>query len=296
MFRRIGILLSSFVLATAVLSSVGWAGTAVSQTETLLYLPLASIPAVPPQIVRFSANVSIADPGDTITLTWETQDATTVTLYHLFGGVLSTFWSVEPTGSMTYTISASSRNSESFALYASSEIMPYASTSLSVPLTCPFDWFFAPAPDVCAQDAVVWSASAEQQFEQGMMIWVAEENRIYVLYDDTIYTDGWNVYVDEWEEGDPVDDPAIMPPPGFYQPQRGFGLVWREQPQVQDRLGWALAGEVGGNTAVQRTSYFKYNHIYLKALDANIWHLLPERSDWEKFVPDSVDVLSPISK
>jgi hypothetical protein len=50
---------------------------------------------------------------------------------------------------------------------------------------------------------------------------------------------------------------------------------------IRDRLGWALAPESGGQTAVQRTSYYKYNHTYLKALDNNVWHLLPERSDWE---------------
>ncbi|WP_420631724.1 hypothetical protein [Candidatus Leptofilum sp.] len=296
MMKRIGILLVTFVLATAVLSSIFWAKaalplaeTAVSQEDTHLYLPLVAKPSQPPQILSFTATVPIADPGDTITLSWKTSNATTVTLYHLFGGVLGTFWFVEPTGSMTYTISSGSRNSESFALYASSDDFPYMSASLTVPLTCPFAWFFTPAPDVCAQDAVLLSASAEQQFEHGVMIWVAEEDRIYVLFDDTMYTDGWNAYEDTWQDGDPIDDPFIVPPPGFYQPQRGFGLVWREQPQVRERLGWALAFEVGGDTAVQRTSYFKYNHIYLKALDNNIWHLFPERSDWEKLIPEAVE-------
>ncbi|WP_420644232.1 hypothetical protein [Candidatus Leptofilum sp.] len=288
MFRRIGILLATFILATAVLSSVVWAETAVPLEDSLLYLPLVVKPVQPSQILSFTANVPIANPGDTITLSWDTSNATAVTLYHLFGGVLSTFWSVEPTGSMTYTISSSSRNSESFMLYAGNDDFPYASASLTVPLTCPFAWFFTPEPTICAQDAVLHSASAEQQFEHGMMIWIGEEDRIYVLFDDTDYTDGWNAYEDAWQEGDPVDDPSIVPPPGFYQPQRGFGLVWRGQPLVRERLGWALAPEVGGDTAVQRTSYFKYNHIYLKALDNNIWHLLPERSDWEKFTPDSV--------
>ena len=286
--KRIGILLTCLVLATAVLSTVVWAETAVPRSDTFLYLPLVSKPAQPPQILSFTANVPIADPGETITLSWATSLATTVTLYHLFGGALSAFWDVAPTGSMTYTISSGSRNSENFALFASNADFPYTSTSLLVPLTCPFTWFFGPAPDVCPQEAALLSASAEQQFEHGVMIWVGAEDRIYVLFDDTMYTDGWNVYEDNWQEGDPIDDPSIVPPPGFYQPQRGFGLVWREQLQVRARLGWALAPEMGGSTAVQRTSYYKYNHTYLKALDNNVWHLLPERSDWEKLIPDFV--------
>ena len=288
MFKRIGILLVTFVLATAVLSSVVWAETAVPQSDVSVYLPLVFSPAQPPQILSFTANVPIADPGETITLSWETSHATAVTLYHLVGGIFGSFWEVAPTGSMTYTISTSSRNYETFALYASGYEEMYASASLTVPLTCPFTWFFSPEPDVCPQEAALLSASAEQQFEHGVMIWVGAEDRIYVLFDDTMYTDGWNVYEDNWQEGDPIDDPSIVPPPGFYQPQRGFGLVWREQLQVRARLGWALAPEMGGSTAVQRTSYYKYNHTYLKALDNNVWHLLPERSDWEKLIPDFV--------
>jgi hypothetical protein len=290
MCKRIGILLISFLLATAVLTSIVWAKTAVPQADHNLFLPLVAKPAQPPNILTFTANVSIADPGETITLHWETNHATTVTLYHLLGGVFGSFWNVAPTGSMTYTISSSSRNYETFALYASgNNSYPDASASLTLPLSCPFTWFFAPAPDVCPQEAPLLSPSAEQQFEHGVMIWVGEEDLIYVLFDDTAYTDGWAAYEDAWQEGDPVDDPAIVPPPGFYQPQRGFGLVWRDQPLVRDRLGWALAAEAAGNTAVQRTSYFKYNHIYLRALDDNVWHLFPEHNDWEKLVPNSIE-------
>lgn len=290
MFKRIGILLVSFVLTTAVFSGIVWAETAVPQEDTFLYLPLVAKPAQPPQILNFTANVPIADPGETITLSWETAQATTVTLYHLLGGVFGSFWDVAPTGSMTYTISSGSRNYETFALFASgSGDFPYDAATLTLPLTCPFTWFFTPAPDVCPQEAALLSPSAEQQFEHGVMIWVGAEDRIYVLFDDTIYTDGWEAFEDTWQDGDPVDDPAIVPPPGFYQPQRGFGLVWRDAFMVRERLGWALAPEIGGNTAVQRTSYYKYNHTYLKALDNNVWHLLPERSDWEKLVPTSIE-------
>ncbi len=289
MFKRIGILLVSFVLATAVFSGIVWAETAVPQADSYIYLPFVSSPPQPPKILSFTANVPIADPGETITLSWQTNHATTVTLYHLIGSVFGSFWNVAPTGSMTYTISSGSRNYETFALFASNDDFPNDSATLTLPLTCPFTWFFTPEPDVCPQEAALLSASAEQQFEHGYMIWVGAEDRIYVLFDDTIYTDGWAAFEDTWQEGDPVDDPSIIPPPGFYQPQRGFGLVWREQPTIRDRLGWALAPESGGDTAVQRTSYYKYNHTYLKALDNNVWHLFPERSAWEKFVPDTIN-------
>jgi hypothetical protein len=152
-------------------------------------------------------------------------------------------------------------------------------------LNCPYGWLFAPEPPICAQDAPLISTASEQQFEHGTMIWVAEEDRIYVLYDDAIFSPKWSNFVDDWNPGDPIDDPTIQPPPGFLQPQRGFGLVWREQPQVRDRLGWALAPEAGYTTAVQRTSYSRYNETYILALDEDIWLLKPEQSGWEKFTP-----------
>lgn len=255
-------------------------------TDHHLYLPLIIKPLPSPQILSFTANVEIADPGDTIELSWVTTHAVTVTLYHLLPtNQLGQFWNVPISGTMPYTISESARNLERFMLFASGESEPYASATVEIELTCPHPWFFAPAPDVCAQDAALLSPAAEQQFEHGWMIWVGGEDLIYVLYEDDVFSPKWQAFTDDWEPGDPVSDTTIIPPEGYYQPLRGFGLVWREQPFVRDRLGWAVALEAGGDTAVQRTSYPRYNHTYIRALDADIWHLFPEHSDWEKFTP-----------
>lgn len=252
--------------------------------DKFVYLPIVSKPIPQPLIIQFEPNVAIADPGETIWLNWETEHATAVTLYHLMPtGQFGQFWNVSATGTMSYTIHESTRNYERFILYASNEIAT-ASSSIELPLTCPHTWFFAPEPDICPQDAPLISAAAEQRFEHGWMIWVGEEDRIYVLYDDDQFSPKWDSFIDEWHIGLPEDDPNIIPPTGFYQPKRGFGLVWREQPFVRDRLGWALtAQEASYETAVQRTSYAKYNDTFILAADTQIWKLLPERSGWEKF-------------
>jgi len=253
---------------------------------TQVFLPLVVKPIPPPQIISFTANVEVADPGDTIELSWETQHAVSVTLYHLLPtGQLGQFWNVPLTGTMPYTISESARNLERFMLFASGESEPYASATVEIELTCPFTWYFAPAPDICPQDAPLLSPAAEQQFEHGWMIWVGAEDHIYVLYEDDQYSPKWQGLIDAWEPGDPISDTTIIPPPGYFQPVRGFGLVWREAPFVRERLGWAVALEAAYDTAVQRTSYPRYNHTYILARDADIWHLFPEQSDWEKFTP-----------
>ena len=61
----------------------------------------------------------------------------------------------------------------------------------------------------------------------------------------------------------------------------GFGLVWREYPEVRDRLGWAIGEEMAFDTTVQRTTLYKYNSVYMRGLDGRVWHLGPERSIWE---------------
>jgi hypothetical protein len=62
---------------------------------------------------------------------------------------------------------------------------------------------------------------------------------------------------------------------------RGFGLAWREYPEVRDRLGWAIGEEMAFDTTVQRTTLYKYNSVYMRGLDGRVWHLGPERSIWE---------------
>ncbi len=260
---------------------------AIENEDTYLYLPLIRKDAIPPTIDFFSANIDITDPGETIELQWQTTNAVSVTLYHMMAsGQFGTFWNVSPTGSMTYHIPASTRNYEQFMLYANNEAGDYTSAGVTIILNCPYSWFFSPAPAICAQDAAPDTAGAEQQFEHGFMIWVESEDRIYVLFDDDIFSPKWASFTDEWADGQPINDPSLTPPTGLYQPERGFGLVWREEQGIRDRLGWALAPESGFVTAVQHTSYYKYNEIYIRALDSNIWYLKAERSGWEKITPD----------
>jgi len=78
----------------------------------------------------------------------------------------------------------------------------------------------------------IWAA--EQTFEAGYMFWRSDNRKIYVLKHGGYY----EVYDDTWYEGDPVKW-GYRPPPGRYEPIRGFGKVWRE------KLGGPWAGEFG---------------------------------------------------
>jgi len=250
--------------------------------ENHVYLPLVVHGYPPgPHITAFYADVETADPGQTILLTWTSYGAMTGTLYWLLPtGQFGNFWTVDPNGSMPYAIPETWRNFEHFTLYVNDAEGRTDSAYLNIPLTCPDTWFFQPAPSDCPASPPLYSVGAQQLFEHGVMLWVGEEDRIYVIYDDG-GVGAWSVFTDEWEEGDPIDDPSIVPPPGFYQPVRGFGLVWREQWNVRERLGWATAPEQSYETAVQCTSRWKYNDTYIRAFDGGTWRLGPEGGSWE---------------
>jgi hypothetical protein len=83
--------------------------------------------------------------------------------------------------------------------------------------------------------------SAEETFIGGYMFWRGDLRLIYTLYNDG----KWESFIDTWNEGDLEWDVTIVPPSGYYQPKRGFGKVWREQPGVRDKLSWATTEERG---------------------------------------------------
>jgi len=238
-----------------------------------------------PLINFFRANVEETDPGRSITLEWSTTNAMTITLWHLAPtGQFSNFWTVSESGSFDYPVTVRERNRTTFALSAADGRGNSEMATVAVVLRCPDEWFFADPPDICPASAANYSAGAEQQFERGTMIWIGAEDRIYVLFGDGQQI-AWMTYTDDWTLEVPENDPELAPPSGMYQPVRGFGLVWREQPGVKDRLGWAITEEGAYDTAVQRTSFAKYNETYIRARDGKIWRLLAERSDWVKINP-----------
>jgi len=231
-------------------------------------------------ILYFRANVTEANPGDTITLEWASTGATKAILYHLMPtGQLGKHWDVAPTGSMEYHIDPAERNQTRFTLSVINDVGQHVEETLTVVLRCPDSWFFPEGPDECPSGPATISPGAEEHFEHGVMIWIGALDRIYVLYDDGKHPH-WQVYTDEFEEGMPESDPTLEPPPGLYQPIRGFGLIWRTKPWVRDRLGWAVDQEVGFETAIQFTSRPKYNVTYIRALDGGVWKLEPEASGW----------------
>ncbi|MBI5931729.1 MAG: hypothetical protein HY862_20635 [Chloroflexi bacterium] len=124
-----------------------------------------------------------------------------------------------------------------------------------------------PTPQI--EQAIV----VEQVFEGGRMFWFRENHKIWIVYGtdptnpDQIVIDPaqgeWVCFDDTFVDGEQESDPAMEPAadavttstfPSVYpqarvqQPIRGFGKLWREQPELRDHLGWALTAEIEYNT------------------------------------------------
>jgi hypothetical protein len=91
-----------------------------------------------------------------------------------------------------------------------------------------------------------YTEAATARFERGQMYWVNQRggrSLIHVIYYNADGTLSHQVFNDTWQEGEDPVDTGLEPPEGLYEPRRGFGKVWREQPGVADRIGWALEHE-----------------------------------------------------
>lgn len=149
------------------------------------------------------------------------------------------------------------------------------------PAGCRIAYFFEPAPDSCPAAEPVPSAAAEQPFENGVMIWLAESDSIIVFFADG----RWQRFEDTWSEGQPESDPDLVPPVGRFQPIRGFGKLWREQPGLRESLGWALGVELGYDAVFQDRSAApdRPPQSYLLTYNGQVFALIqraPDEGDW----------------
>ncbi len=86
---------------------------------------------------------------------------------------------------------------------------------------------------------------AEQVFEHGRMFWLRPNRQIWVMVASPDNPNGgdWYCFNDSFEEGEQETDPSLVPPADRYQPRRGFGKLWRDNPDLKEALGWGLTPE-----------------------------------------------------
>jgi hypothetical protein len=148
--------------------------------------------------------------------------------------------------------------------------------------TCPTPWFFNQfTPPGCPMNPPLVTDGSFEQFQKGYMIWIGQQDAIYVLY-DSANIPRWQVFNDAFEDGMPSTDPAYdSPPPYTWQPKRGFGLLWRAHADVRERLGWAvIEWETPYEAKVQTASD---GTIYVSDVRGGVFALSPNGNDWKRY-------------
>jgi len=90
-----------------------------------------------------------------------------------------------------------------------------------------------------------YTQGASARFERGQMYWVnlrGGRSLVFVLIYGSDGSVRYRMIEDTWREGD-IINAGLTPPPGLYEPSRGFGKVWREFPDIRAQIGWAVENE-----------------------------------------------------
>ncbi|MEO1286681.1 MAG: hypothetical protein AAFV93_02860 [Chloroflexota bacterium] len=106
-----------------------------------------------------------------------------------------------------------------------------------------------PTPDIYPTPIVGEILVAEQDFQNGKMFWLQPINQIWIATTNSEGEQVWINRADEFEEGMIELDSDLTPPAqGLFQPIRGFGMLWRNEDNLQSMLGWATGDEFGHTT------------------------------------------------
>jgi hypothetical protein len=135
-----------------------------------------------------------------------------------------------------------------------------------IPLGCP-----TPGADY----SFIQGASA--RFERGQMYWVNMPGRPAVIFAIAYEPNGrisYRAFEDTWRAGEIVNG-GLTPPAGLFEPNRGFGKVWRNNPDIQQLLGWALENERATQLSFQ---VFQYGLILRDGDTNRVWQLSPPDS------------------
>lgn len=187
-----------------------------------------------------------------------------------------------PTATLTPTTSATA--TATAFLLPTNVIIPVTSL-ISAPINqiCDSNWFFVqPRPASCPLNTANAGQGVYQAFQNGFMVWVGNQNAIYILYSDAL-SPRWEVRRDYFADGMAEDSPeyAVAPAPNLWQPRRGFGMLWRAEERIRTRLGWAIMEREQPYSVQVQTA--NDGSIFISAPSSNLFGLLPSGVGWQLY-------------
>lgn len=214
----------------------------------------------------FRFNPPPGRPSDNVTLEWSVDGVSSINIQRIGGDngeANETFTDLPAEGSLAQTFPIEVGGMPVVYTLTSDELTTM-SLEFVIDMPCEFTWAITSSSDECPTRPVV-SFGAQQNFENGFMVWIQEEDIIiYGTWDGAFH----GVVEDNYQHGfDIVSDVTQVPPSGLIQPEYGFGKVWREETNVRNMLGWAVSVsqdyEVRHQTTSSDTaSYIEYVTLF----------------------------------
>jgi len=137
------------------------------------------------------------------------------------------------------------------------------------------------APPACPQEQPITGHGVFQRFENGYMIWLEHNDKIYVMY-QTAEQPRWQIFDDPYIEGEPELDYSWIAkerqPPQTYQPRRGFGEVWRNFDDARFRIGWAV--QEWETIYTPRHQRGVDGSVTIEHPDGGFFYLAPRGAEW----------------
>lgn len=240
-----------------------------------------------PRIEFFTTDVLAVAPGGSVNLYWSTRGVTSANIYRMERGTRNQLWRVDADGSLSVPTRRSDRGSVEFLLTVGNGDQ-VVEQMLSIPVACPDVWFFQPAPDACPEGPAQETSVVEEPFERGRMVYVQISGLVYALINDS-FAPAWIAIENRFDPAvHPESDPefAQAVPPGFYQPIRQLGFVWRGNDVVRNRLGLATQPEFSYQGFIQTVMTPSGDTmLYISSADGSVLQLLPEGERWQIITP-----------
>ena len=264
-------------LAEQLLDPLPLVSIAPTPIPTLTPVPpptAAALPAVPPaQILSFTAAPETVPRGGSMTSGWHVINAAEIGVWLIdpSGRLAQAAPNPQPSGAWTVTLPDYYTTTVTFMLFATDAAGNQVQQGLTRDIICPYTYFFNGSyeDEICPSEPARTVQAAFEAFENGVMLWRGDTGELYVMYNDTHLVEH---YRDTWQ-GEEVRVPET-PPQNLYQPVRGFGRLWVDNPQVRARLGWATTLEQGYTMTYQSSGDFKYPRFYLDWPDGTVIYLV----------------------
>jgi hypothetical protein len=232
------------------------------------------------RIEFFTSDPLSVEPGGQVSLFWSARNVDSAVIYRLDSeGNRSQVYNVAPDGNLPIQTRSSDRGALNFVL-AVGEGADYSENRLTIPLECPVEWFFSPAPDDCPQDAATETTIIDQTMERGRMLYIQEDETIYTLFNDG-QQPAWSTFENRYDpEQHASRDPNA--PPEWIQPLNELGFVWRGDNTVRSRLGLGTAEaiEFQGFVQVAPASGGR-EMLYISGANGVVLQVLPGNERWQ---------------